>query len=74
MTASLLPVHGLERVYRVLAGGIVCVGFLRRADSGAWVARTRGDPCGRSAAMVRKFPADAQLRAVQWLCERESAP
>jgi hypothetical protein len=74
MTASLLPVQGLERVYRVLAGNLVCVGFLRREDTGAWVARTRGDPDGRTAAAIRRFPEDAQFRAIQWLCEREQAP
>ena len=72
MSASCTRVPGTIDTYRIEAGGLVHVGWIRlsRGKEMRWVARGLGTE--RSAAAVRELT--DKLAAVTWLCEREPVP
>jgi hypothetical protein len=62
--------------FRILAGGITLVGFIRQAADrgGVWIARSLGAPDGSTAASIRRFAPNERHSAITWLVEREPAP
>jgi hypothetical protein len=61
----------VSSMFRVLAGGDVLVGFVRRDDDFGWIARTIGDPAGLRSGTVWKFP--DRVSAVTWILARDQS-
>jgi hypothetical protein len=67
------PMPDRIETFRVMAGGITLIGYLRLAREAAltrWIARDLGSE--DSAASIRRFC--DRSRAVEWLVAREPAP